>query len=55
MVNIGLRSLLLIGAIVCFALSAIGFALAEIGLTPLGLALLAAAFLFGDGGLRLRS
>jgi hypothetical protein len=53
--NLGLRSLLLIGAIVCFALAAIGVAVAEVSLTPLGLALLAAASLFSDGGFRLRT
>ena len=53
--NLGLRSLLLIAAIVCFVLSAIGFNLGDIGLLALGLAFLAAAALVGDkGGLSLR-
>ena len=53
--NLGLRSILLIVAIVCFVLAAIGIGLGDIGLVPLGLAFFAAAFLVGDGGLNLRS
>jgi hypothetical protein len=53
--NIGLRSLLLIVAIVCFVLAAIGVSLGDIGLVPLGLAFLAGAALVGDGGLSLRT
>jgi len=54
-VNLGLRSILLIVAIVCFVLAAIGIGLGDIGLVPLGLAFFAAAFLVGDGGLNLRT
>jgi hypothetical protein len=54
-VNLGLRSILLIVAIVCFVLAAIGIGLGDIGLVPLGLAFFAAASLFGDGGLNLRT
>ena len=51
--NMGLRSILLIVAIVCFVLAAIGTSLGSIGLVPLGLAFLAGAFLVGDGGINL--
>jgi fatty acid desaturase len=53
--NVGLRSILLIVAIVCFVLAAIGVGFGAIGLVPLGLAFFAGAFLVGDGGLNLRS
>jgi hypothetical protein len=52
--SLGLRSLLLLAAIVCFVLAAIGFKLGDIGLIAAGLAFLAAAALVGDGGLSLR-
>jgi hypothetical protein len=48
--NLGLRSLLLIAAVVVFVLAAIGVALGDINLIPLGLAFLAAAALVGEGG-----
>jgi hypothetical protein len=51
--NLGLRSILLIAAIVCFVLAVVGVALGGLSLIPLGLAFFAAAFLVGDGGLRL--
>jgi hypothetical protein len=54
-VNLGLRSILLIVAIISFVLAAVGMSVGTIGLVPLGLAFLAAAFLFGDGGLSLRT
>jgi hypothetical protein len=50
-----LRAILLIVAIICFILAAIGIALGDISLVPLGLAFFAAAFLVGEGGLRLRT
>lgn len=53
--NLGLRSILLIVAIVCFVLAAIGVGLGAIGLVPLGLAFFAGAFLVGEGGLNLRT
>lgn len=53
--NLGLRSILLIVAVVLFVLAAVGIALGDISLVPLGLAFLAGAFLVGDGGLRLRT
>ena len=52
--NLGVRSILLIVAIVCFVLAAVGVALGDISLIPLGLAFFAAAFLVGDGGFGLR-
>jgi hypothetical protein len=52
---VGVRSILLIVAIVCFVLAAVGVGIGEISLVPLGLAFFAAAFLVGDGGLRLRT
>ena len=51
--NLGLRSILLIAAIICFVLAALGTSLGSIGLVPLGLAFLAGAFLVSDGGLKL--
>lgn len=51
--NLGLRSILLIVAVVCFVLAAVGVGVGDISLLPLGLAFFAAAFLVGDGGLRL--
>ena len=53
--NFGLRSILLIVAVVCFALAAVGIALGGIALVPVGLAFFAAASLVGDGGFRLRT
>jgi hypothetical protein len=52
--NLGLRGILLIVAVICFVLAAIGFGLGRISLVPLGLALFAAAFLVADGGINLR-
>lgn len=49
------RSILLIIAVVCFLLAAIGVGLGSISLVALGLAAFAGAFLVGDGGLNLRS
>ena len=49
-VNLGVRSILLLVAVVCFLLAAFGVALGDLSLLPLGLAFFAAAFLVGDGG-----
>lgn len=49
------RSILLIVAVICFLLAAIGMGIGSISLVPLGLAAFAGAFLVGDGGLNLRS
>lgn len=48
-----LRSILLIVAVVCFVLAAIGIGLAGLSLTALGLAAFAGAFLVGERGLKL--
>lgn len=53
--NLGLRGILLIVAIICFVLAAIGVGVGDISLVPLGLAFLAAAFLVGDGGFNIRT
>jgi len=53
--NIGLRAVLLIVAVICFVLGAFGVALADINLVALGLAFFAGAFLLGNGGLNLRT
>ena len=53
--NLGLRSILLIVAIVCFVLAAVGVGVGDISLVPLGLAFFAGAFLVGDGGLGIRT
>lgn len=53
--NLGVRSILLIVAIICFVLAALGTELGSIGLVPLGLAFFAGAFVVGDGGVNLRS
>jgi hypothetical protein len=52
-VHMGLRSILLIAAIICFVLAAIGTSLGSIALVPLGLAFLAGAFLVSDGGFKI--
>lgn len=53
--NLGVRSILLIVAIICFVLAAVQVDLAQLNLQPLGLAFFAAAFLVGDGdGFNLR-
>ena len=49
----GLRSILLIAAIICFVLAAVGTSLGSIALVPLGLAFLAGAFLVSDGGFKI--
>lgn len=53
--NLGVRSILLIVAIILFVLAAIGFGLGDVSLVPLGLAFFAGAFVVGDGGFNLRS
>ena len=52
--NFGLRSILLIVAVICFVLAAVGISLGEINLVAIGLAFFAGAFLVGDGGVNLR-
>jgi membrane-bound ClpP family serine protease len=48
-VNFGPRSILLIIAVVLFLLAAFGVGLGDIGITALGFAVFAAAFLFDNG------
>ena len=52
--DLNARTILLLVAVICFVLAAIGIALGEINLVPLGLAFFAGAFLIGDGGFNLR-
>ena len=52
--DLNARTILLLIAVICFVLAAIGIGLGEIGLVPLGLAFFAGAFLIGDGGFNLR-
>lgn len=47
--NFGPRAILLIIAVVLFLLAAFGVALGNVNSLALGLALFAAAFIFGDG------
>jgi hypothetical protein len=47
------RSILLLIAVICFVLSAIGIGFGGVSLTAVGLAAFAGAFLFGERGLRL--
>lgn len=53
--NFTLRSILLLVAVICFVLAAIGIGLGNISLTALGLAFFAGAFLVGEGGVNLRT
>ncbi|MBA4170726.1 MAG: hypothetical protein H0X68_10025 [Chloroflexi bacterium] len=46
------RSILLIIAVICFVLAAIGVGFGGISLTAIGLAAFAGAFLVGEGGLK---
>jgi hypothetical protein len=50
----GIRSILLLVAVVLFVLAAVGINLGDINLMALGLAFFAGAFLVGDGGLNVR-
>ena len=47
------RSLLLLIAVICFVVAAIGLDLGSVNLIAIGLAAFAGAFLVGEGGLRL--
>jgi hypothetical protein len=53
--NLGIRSILLLVAVVVFVLAAVGVSLGNIGLEALGLAFFAGAFLVGDGGFGIRT
>jgi hypothetical protein len=54
-VNLSIRSILLLVAVVLFVLAAVGVGLGTVGLVPLGLAFFAGAFLLGEGGLGIRT
>jgi hypothetical protein len=47
------RSILLIIAVICFVLSGVGIGFGGVGLTPIGLAAFAGAFLVEEGAFRL--
>lgn len=49
-----LRSILLLVAVVCFVLAAIGVGIGGLSFLALGLAAFAGAFLVEDGGFKLR-
>jgi hypothetical protein len=49
--SLSLRSILLLIAVICFVLSAIGIGFAGLSLTAVGLAAFAGAFLVGERGL----
>ena len=53
--NMGIRSILLLVAVVLFVLAAFSISLGDISLVALGLAFFAGAFLVGEGGLNVRS
>ena len=53
--NLSIRSVLLLVAVVLFVLAAVGVSLGTVGLLPLGLAFFAGAFLLADGGLGLKT
>ena len=52
--NLSRRSILLLVAVVCFVLSALGIGFTGVSLLPTGLAAFAGAFLVDGGGLRPR-
>jgi hypothetical protein len=54
-VNLSIRSILLLVAVVIFVLAAVGVSLGDISLVPLGLAFFAGAFLVGEGGFGIRT
>lgn len=52
--NLSIKSILLLVAVVLFVLAAFGISFADIGPVPLGLAFFAGAFLVSEGGLGVR-
>lgn len=50
--NLTRRSILLIIAVICFILAAIGIGFGGISLTAIGLAVFAGAFLVDEGGIK---
>ena len=53
--NLSIRSILILVAVVIFVLAAIDVSLGSISLVPLGLAFFAGAFLVSEGGFGLRT
>ena len=53
--NMGLRSILLLVAVVLFLIAALGVSVGSISLVTLGFAFFAGSFLVGEGGLNVRS
>ena len=53
--NLSIRSILLLVAVVLFVLAAIGVNVGGVSLVPLGLAFFAGAFLVAEGGFGLRT
>ena len=53
--NLSIRSILLLVAVVLFVLAAVDVGLGDVSLVPLGLAFFAAAFLVSEGGFTLRT
>ena len=53
--NLSIRSILLLVAVVLFVLAALGVSLGDVNLTPLGLAFFAGAFLVSEGGFGVRT
>jgi hypothetical protein len=53
-VNLSLPSILLLIAVICFVLAAVGIGFGGISLTAIGLAAFAGSFLVGESGFKLR-
>jgi hypothetical protein len=54
-VNLSIRSIVLLVAVVIFVLAAFGVSLGTVGLVPLGLAFFAGAFLLSEGAFGIRT
>jgi hypothetical protein len=54
-VNLSIRSILILVAVVIFVLAAFDVSLGTVGLVPLGLAVFAGAFLVSEGGFGIRT
>ena len=52
--NLGISAILLLAAVICFVLAALGVRVGGIGLTDLGLALGFGAFLLNESGFKRR-
>ena len=53
--NLSIRSILILVAVVIFVLAAFDVSLGTVGLVPLGLAFFAGAFLVSEGGFGIRT